>query len=182
MSAFDKPVRIGNNTTHIITPRVNNQIRATQLRVIDADGKNLGVLSLDEALRLAKERGADLIEIAPDAEPPVARLMDYGKFIYQQEKQERKKRAKERGDTLKTIRLTFGMGLHDMLVRAKQSEEFLKEHPRLQIEMRLKGRQKAHPEVGRQKIEEFVKLLPPTVKILQERKLPNGFILLIAKQ
>lgn len=169
------------NHPRILQPRINNQIRAAKLRVIDESGANVGVLPLEEALRLARERGLDLIEIAPNAEPPVARLMEYGKYLYAQERQERKRRAKERKDTMKTIRLTFGMSAHDMAIRAKKAEEFLKTSNRLQIQVILRGRQKAHPEVGKKKVEEFLLLLPEEMKILAEENTPRGFQILLGK-
>lgn len=149
--------------------------------MIDETGANLGVLPTKEALARAKEKGVDLIEIAPNAQPPVARLMEYGKFLYDQERQEKKRRAKERKDVMKTIRLTFGMSTHDMAIRVKKAEEFLKESSRLQIEVVLRGRQKAHPEVGRKKVEEFMRMLPATMKVLAEEKTPRGFQLILGK-
>jgi translation initiation factor IF-3 len=149
--------------------------------VIDENGANLGVLPLEEALRLAEERGLDLIEIAPTANPPVCRLMDYGKYLYKEERLERKRRAKERKDILKTIRLTFGMTGHDLAIRAKKAEEFLKTSNRLQIQVLLHGREKLHPEVAKRKIEEFLRLLPEEVKILREEQTPRGLQILITK-
>jgi translation initiation factor IF-3 len=139
------------------------------------------VLSLEEALRLARGKNLDLIEIAPTANPPVARLMEYGKYLYQQERQERKKRAKERKDVVKTIRLTFGMSAHDMAIRAKKAGEFLQNSNKLQVQVILRGRQKAKSEIGKKKVEEFLLLLPETVKILSEEKTPRGFQILIGK-
>lgn len=149
--------------------------------MIDETGNNLGALPLEEALRLAEGRGIDLIEVAPNANPPVCRLMSVGKYLYAKDREERKKRAKERKDVIKTIRLTFGMGIHDMMVRVRKAEEFLKENSRIQIEIRLRGRQKAHPEVAQQKIKDFIKLLPETVEVAEQRKMPNGFLVLLGK-
>jgi translation initiation factor IF-3 len=139
------------------------------------------VLSVGEALRLAQGKNLDLIEIAPTANPPVARLMEYGKYLYQQERQERKKRAKERKDVVKTVRLTFGMSAHDMAIRAKKAAEFLQNSSRLQIQVILRGRQKARSEVGKKKVEEFLLLLPEEIKVLSEEKTPRGFQILVGK-
>lgn len=183
MTAFDTAKVFRNNLTRnlILKPRINNQIRATKLRVIDETGANIGVILLEEALRLAKEKNLDLIEIASTANPPVARLMEYGKYVYAQERQERKRRAKERKDVMKTIRLTFGMSAHDMAIRAKKAEEFLRNSSRLQIQVILRGRQKAHPAVGKRKVEEFLLLLPEAMKIISEEKTPRGFQILIER-
>lgn len=107
--------------------------------------------------------------------------MDYGKYLYQQERQERKKRAKERKDVVKTIRLTFGMSAHDIAIRAKKAEEFLKDSSRLQIQIILRGRQKAHPDIGKKKMREFLFLLPEGLKVISEEKTPRGFQMLIGK-
>jgi translation initiation factor IF-3 len=167
--------------TPILKPKINNQINSPQLRVIDETGANLGVLPLEEALRLAKEKNLDLIEIAPNANPPVAKLMEYGKYLYEKERQDRRKRAKERKDVVKTIRLTFGMSQHDMAIRARKALELFKDSNRLQIQMLLRGRQKVHPEVAKKKLEGFLLLLPESIKIISEEKTPQGFQLLIAK-
>lgn len=181
MTAVELDGRFCYNAPRILKPRINNQITAPEVRVIDESGANIGVLPLEEALRLARERGLDLIEIAPTAQPPVARLMEYGKYLYTQERQARKRRAKERKDVLKTIRLTFGMSMHDMVIRAKKAEEILRTSNRLQIELVLRGRQKAHPEVAEQRVEEFLRLLPISVTILRREQTGRGFQLLVGR-
>ncbi len=97
------------------------------MRVIDENGGNLGIMSLAEALDLAQSKNLDLVEIVNTANPPVVKICNYGKFLYQQEKTEKKQKAKERTDEIKHIRLTFNIGKHDMEVRARQTEEFLKQ-------------------------------------------------------
>jgi translation initiation factor IF-3 len=166
----------------IATPRINNQIQAPEVRVIDEKGQNLGVFSLSDALRLANERGTDLIETAPNAHPPVAKLMDYGKFKYQEARAQRKQWAKERRDVIKTVRLTFGAQIHDLEIKAKKVQELMSEGHRVQIDMRLRGREKAHQDIAQKKIKAFMNLLPEAVEVLQERKTPQGFILLIGKK
>jgi len=153
--------------------RINNEIRAPEVRVIDDQGQNLGIMALDQALALARERGLDLIEIAPQANPPVAKIMSFGKYKYTQQREARK--TKTRRDVVKTVRITFGAGLHDLEIRARQAEEFLAEGNRVQIEMRLRGREKGKRDLA------YLKLLPLEVKILNERKTPNGFLVLVGK-
>lgn len=150
--------------------------------MIDEQGQNLGVLPLEKALEEARSRGLDLIEIAPNANPPVAKIMSFGKYKYEKEREARKIRAKAHKDVIKTVRITFGAGLHDLGTRARQAEEFLNAGNRVQIEMRLRGRQKGKQPLAYEKLHNFLKMLPVEVKVLNERRTPNGFLVLINKQ
>ena len=166
--------------------KVNNQITAVELRVANEKGDQVGVMSREEALKLAQEKGLDLIEVAPMAKPPVARIMDYGKHLYREEKEEKKQRAKQRKDTLKIIRINLNTGLNDLKTKAEKADEFLKEGMRVQIELVLKGRAKYHKtfaDLGRQKIENFLKLFNTPIKLISEiKKQPRGFNVIIAKK
>ena len=122
--------------------RINQAISAPELRVIGKAGENIGVKTRDEALALAHESGLDLIEISPTAKPPVARIMDWGKFQYQQEKEASKAKKKSHDVEIKGIRVRLGTGSHDMVMKAKQAEKFLKAGHRLQIQLTLRGREK----------------------------------------
>jgi translation initiation factor IF-3 len=149
--------------------------------VIDEEGKNLGVMKLEEALALAQSKNLDLVEITSNANPVVVKICDYGKFLYQQEKELRKQKAKERGDEMKHIRLGFNIGKHDMEVRAHQAAEFLKEGMRVQIEMVLKGREKTHKDLAENKLKEFLSYIDHSYKIIQDIKMvPRGLIITIA--
>lgn len=120
--------------------RINNQIRARELRVIDDKDGNLGTLSLEEALAKAKERGEDLIEISPNATPPIAKIMNFGKFQYDQ----KKKLQKARGhiSETKSLQVKIGTGEHDLELKAQQATKFLKEGHRVKIDLFLRGRAK----------------------------------------
>lgn len=120
--------------------RINNQIRARELRVIDEQDGNLGTLSLEEALARAKEKGEDLIEISPNATPPIAKIMNYGKFQYDQ----KKKLQKTKGHSLETksLQIKIGTGEHDLGLKAEQASKFLKEGHRVKIDLFLRGRAK----------------------------------------
>lgn len=122
--------------------RINHQIRATELRVIGAQGENYGLLSLSEALKHAEEAGLDLIEISPNAVPPVAKIMDYGKFQYDANKKQ--KLAKTRAHTIETknIQIKVGTGEHDLDLKAKKVTEWLREGHRVKIDLFLPGRTK----------------------------------------
>ena len=166
--------------------KINNQITAPELRVTDEKGGQIGVMNREEALKLAQEKKLDLIEVAPMARPPVARIMDYGKYLYREEKDEKKQRAKQRQDTLKIIRINLNTGLNDMKIKAEKADEFLGDGMRVQVEMVLKGRAKYHKtfaDLGRQKIENFLKMFNTPTKIISElKKQPRGFNVIIAKK
>lgn len=129
--------------------RANQNIRAPKLRVIGPDGKQLGIFSLSEALKKTEEEGLDLVEIAPQARPPVAKIIDFAKFRYQQEKKEREQRVKEKkGSEQKEIWLTPFMADNDYQVRLERIKEFLKEGHKVRVTVRFKGRQMGHKEFG----------------------------------
>ena len=163
---------------------INNQIRASKVRVIDEDGKNLGIFPLEEALKIAKERNLDLIQITDKADPPVCKISDYGKFLYQMKKRERGKR-KEKGGEVKGIRLGFNISEHDMETKANQAKEFLEEGNRIQVEMVLRGREKNLTEFAKEKIKKFLEILESKIPIKVEQELkrvPRGFIMIISKK
>jgi translation initiation factor IF-3 len=163
---------------------INNQIRASKVRVIDEDGKNLGIFPLEEALKIAKERNLDLIQITDRVDPPVCKISDYGKFLYQMKKKERGKR-KEKGGEVKGIRLGFNISDHDMETKANQAKEFLEEGNRIQVEMVLRGREKNLTEFAKEKIKKFLEILESKIPIKVEQELkrvPRGFIMIISKK
>ncbi|MCD6317616.1 translation initiation factor IF-3, partial [Candidatus Aerophobetes bacterium] len=106
---------------------VNEKIRASKIRLIDAQGKQLGILSLKQALDIARREGLDLVEVAPQATPPVCRLLDYGKLKYQLDKKKRKTKKKQSSDVLKEIRLSYHIGKHDLEIKTKKIYRFLQE-------------------------------------------------------
>lgn len=121
---------------------INHQISAPELRVIAEDGNNLGVISLREALDRADRVELDLIEISPRANPPVAKIMDYGKFLYLENKKEKGTKQKPVGEELKTLQVKIGTGTHDLELKAKKASEFLAEGHRVKINLFLPGRTK----------------------------------------
>lgn len=140
-----------------VEPRfnANERIRALEVQVIDEEGKPLGVMQTAAALALAHERGYDLVEVAPKAQPPVCRLLDYGQFKYQKEKEARKQKAHAHRVEVKGVRLSVRIGEHDREVRRQKSLEFLREGDKVQVEMILRGREKAHADLARRLMEEF---------------------------
>lgn len=152
----------------------------------DETGQQIGIMKLEEALKLARDKGLDLIEVAPMARPPVARIMNYGKHVYREEKEERKQRAKQRKDASKIIRVSLNTGLNDLKTKAVKTDKFLKDGFKIQIELILKGRTKYHKafsDLGRQKIENFLKLITEPTKIISElKRQPKGFGVTIIKK
>lgn len=122
--------------------RINNQIRANELRVIDSDSKNLGVLTFAEALRKAQAQSLDLIEISYGAIPPVAKIMDYGKYRYEESKKQKDTRAKTHTTETKTLQIKIGTGEHDLELKAKNASGWLKEGHRVKLDLFLSGRAK----------------------------------------
>ncbi|HEY0220716.1 MAG TPA: translation initiation factor IF-3, partial [Candidatus Paceibacterota bacterium] len=122
--------------------RVNNQITAPELRVLTDDGENLGVISFKEAIDKAREAGLDLIEISPKATPPVAKIMDYGKFQYAENKKLKVAKTKAHTVEVKNIQVKVGTGDHDLGLKAKKASEWLKEGNRIKIDLFLPGRTK----------------------------------------
>ena len=167
----------------IETFRVNNQIKAPELRVVDELGKNLGIMPLEAALKLAAEKELDLIEIAPKAVPPVAKIISFDKFRYQKEKEGRKKKRLSKTLELKQIQISLAAAKNDLEIKARKIEEFLaKGHP-VTITMRLRGREKYNKPFAFQRLQEFSKFIKADYKVLREPKIGGqGISVNIAKK
>lgn len=157
--------------------RINNEIRAQEMRVIGADGKNLGVLSLDAALAAAKAAGLDLIEISPTAVPPIAKIADYGKFEYERSKKEKVVKAKVKTSETKEVQIKVGTSEHDMDLKAKKAAEWLAEGHRVRAELFLKGRYKGmEEEFLKNRLERFLVRIPYAYKVAEPvTRSPKGF-------
>lgn len=136
--------------------RYNEWIRTPQVRVIDENGQHMDVMDTAKALALAREKGMDLVEINPGANPPVAKIIGYGQFKYQKEKEMRKAKAHAKQVEVKGIRLSLRIGEHDLQVRRDQSKRFMEEGNRVRVEIILKGRERQHTDLARKILEEFV--------------------------
>ncbi|MBA2564880.1 MAG: translation initiation factor IF-3 [Gemmatimonadetes bacterium] len=130
-------------------PRVNRQIRISPIRLIGDEGEQLGVVAVDEALRIAEEKGFDLVEVAPTARPPVCKIMDYGKFKYDTAKKEREARKKQHNVQLKEIRYRPNIEDHDFDFKTNHVVEFLKEGNKVKVTVMFRGREMTHTEHGR---------------------------------
>lgn len=152
------------------------------MQVIDEGGKQLGILNTFDALRLAKERDLDLVEVNPSVFPSICKIMDYGKYLYKKERQERKHRVKQKAGEIKGIRISARIGKHDLEFKAKQAGKFLKKNYKVRIELNLKGREKAFQDLAREKVQGFLKLIEEPYKIEQElKRMPSGLVMIITK-
>lgn len=131
------------------TTRINNRIYAREVRVIDAEGEQLGILPIKEALAIAEQRELDLVEVAPNATPPVCRLMDYGKYLYEKQKRERDARKSQKQIEVKEVRLRPKTGEHDIQVVLSKIRKFAGEGDKIKVRIRFRGREIYHPEVAR---------------------------------
>jgi translation initiation factor IF-3 len=163
--------------------RINKEIRARELRVIGASGENLGVISFEEALKAATDTGLDLIEISPNAKPPVAKVMDYGKFQYELKKRENAARAKAKVSETKEVQIKVGTGENDMRLKANKAAQWLEEGHRVRAELFLKGRYKGMDEAFlKTRLEKFILLIPYTYKIAEPvARAPKGFAAILER-
>ena len=145
--------------------RTNERIFAAQLRVLDPEGKQIGVLSKFEALSQARKSGLDLVEIAPLAKPPVARIIDFKKFLYQEEKKRRDEKRKSKGSETKEIRLGPFMDDHDLETMLRRARDFLSDNNKVKLVVRFSGRQITHPEFGQQILDKAIGNLSDISKI-----------------
>lgn len=161
--------------------KINQQIQAAELRVIDEQGASIGVLPLSEALKLAQEKGLDLIEISPNAHPPVARIMSFDKYRYQEEKKLKKQKARQKNQELKRVRVGVKSAEHDFQIKANLVNKFLEEGHIVEIQMTMRGREKANKEWAKQKLLDFMKLIIPEYKVIMDIRMGGyGFVIQIA--
>ncbi len=132
---------------------MNEQIRVREIRLIGEEGEQLGVMPTLEAMRAARERGLDLVEVAPTAVPPVCRMLDYGRYKYEQEKREREARKNQKTVLMKEVRLRPKTDEHDVEFKSKQIERFVEEGDKVKVTLRFRGREMVHPNLGRQLLE-----------------------------
>jgi translation initiation factor IF-3 len=163
-------------------PRTNHAIRVKELRVIGSKGENLGVLTLEQALKKAEELGLDLIEISPNANPPVAKIADVGKYLYEEAKKQ-KNSKKSHSVEVKTVQVKLGTGDHDLALKAKKTTEWLSEGNRVRVDLFLPGRAKYLEEKFlKERIERMLKLVAVDYKVADPaKKSPKGMSVLIER-
>ena len=159
--------------------RINEEIRAREIRVIADDGEQLGIMSSREALQLAQERHLDLVEIAPTAKPPVCRIMDYGKYRYEQQKRDKEARKKQKTFDIKEVKLRPGIEDHDFGVKFKNAVRFLEDGDKVKITIMFRGRELSHPELGEALLNKMAEQLKDICIIEREPKLEGKNMIMI---
>ncbi len=161
--------------------RINEAIRIPKVFLIDDNGTQLGEMLTIQALELAKQQDLDLVEVSPKANPPVCRIMDYGKHLYQQSKQIRVAKAKQKKVEIKGVRIGLRTDSHDLDFKKTQSEKFIKQGDKVKIDIVLKGREKAHQDLARKNLQDFVAGINAPYKIEDPiKRFPGGFNVTIA--
>jgi len=166
-------------------PLYNNQIKAKEVRVIDVDGQQAGILPLEKALEMAQAKNLDLIQVTEKVVPPICKIGDYGKYLYQLQKKERKNIAGSKKGEVKTIKLSFNISDNDIQTRIDSAEKILNKGDKVRVELRLKGREKYLAEVGLAKINKFLDGLKQRMEIKIEKELKkeaHGLSMIILKK
>jgi translation initiation factor IF-3 len=156
--------------------RVNRQIRIAQVLVIDDEGTQLGVMPTAEAMRLAAEKGLDLVEVQPQVVPPVTRLMDYGRYRYEQERRAREARRSAPPSAVKEVKLRPKIGRGDLATKARRASEFLAEGHKVKLVVQFRGREITHPELGHRLIADFLTLVADVGASEREARLEGKFL------
>ena len=159
--------------------RINEEIRAREVRVVADEGEQLGIMSGRDALNLALERHMDLVEIAPNAKPPVCRIMDYGKYRYEQQKREKEARKKQKTFDIKEVKLRPGIEDHDFDVKFKNAVRFLEDGDKVKVTIMFRGRELSHPELGEVLLTKMAKQLEDLAVIERAAKLEGKNMIMI---
>lgn len=152
-------------------PRINHRIRATEVRLIDPDGNQLGVVELDDALEKADDWGLDLVEVAPNAKPPVCRIMDFGKYKYQQKKRDAEAKKKSSRVELKEVKFRPKTDTHDIETKLRHARRFLEERNRVKFTVMFRGREMAHPGIAEEMLIECAEDLSDVANVEQRPKM-----------
>jgi len=158
---------------------INEQIRDKEVRVISAQNDQLGVMSIQEAMRLAEEAGLDLVKIAPTAQPPVCRIVDYGKFKYEQGRKEKEARKKQKTVEIKEIRLTPNIDVHDLNTKRNKARQFISKGDRVKITLRFRGREMAHMMKSKYILDEFAEHLADIANVEKPPKIEGRTLTII---
>lgn len=166
------------------THRVNTDIRARSVRVIDAEGAQLGIMDTRKAIELAEEHGLDLVEVSPNTTPPVCKVMNYGKFVYELKKKAKEALKNQKTVETKELKLRVTTGLHDMEIKARKAREFFADGNKVKLNLDLKGREHAHPELGEVSLMKFFNILKDeaVIELPAKREGNRISMVLIAKK
>lgn len=158
--------------------QLNEDIRDKEVRVITADGEQLGIMSSKEALKKAEEKNLDLVKIAPTANPPVCKIMDYGKYRFEQTKKEKESKKNQRTIETKEIRLSLNIDTHDFDTKANQARKFLATGHKVKVSIRFRGREMAHPQLGEETMRKFAEALSENCNVEKPAKLEGRQMLM----
>ena len=158
---------------------LNEDIREKEIRVIDADGSMLGLLSSREALRLAEEKELDLVMISPNANPPVCKIMDFGKYIYEQSKKEKEAKKKQKVVNVKEIRFSPSIEEHDVSIKANNARKFLLDGDKVKVTVRFRGREADYSHIGQKILKRFAEMLEDVCNIEKPAKLEGRNMIMI---
>ena len=158
---------------------LNEDIREKEIRVIDADGSMLGLLSSREALRLAEEKELDLVMISPNANPPVCKIMDFGKYIYEQSKKEKEAKKKQKVVNVKEIRFSPQIEEHDVSIKANNAKKFLLDGDKVKVTVRFRGREADYSHIGQKILKRFAEMLEDVCNIEKPAKLEGRNMIMI---
>lgn len=158
--------------------QLNEEIRDKEVRVITADGEQLGIMSSKDALKKAEERNLDLVKIAPTANPPVCKIMDYGKYRFDQAKKEKESKKNQRIIETKEIRLSLNIDTHDFDTKANQARKFLATGHKVKVSIRFRGREMAHPQLGEETMRKFAEALAESCNVEKPAKLEGRQMLM----
>jgi len=159
--------------------RINDEITAKEVRVVDDEGKMLGVMKINKALFLAEEKKLDLIEIAPAAKPPVCKIMDFGKYQYELQKKEKHQRKKQQQQQMKEIRFKWRTAAHDFNFKVRHARNFIEEGNKVKATVMFRGREITHQEVGRELLDRFIEALEDIAKVDQKISSEGRFMSVI---
>jgi translation initiation factor IF-3 len=160
-------------------PRINEQIRLSPVRLIDTDGAQLGVVPVDEAMASAREKGMDLVEVAPNARPPVCRIMDYGRYKYEQAKAEREAKKKQHVTQMKEIKMRPNIEEHDFEFKTRHIKRFLQERDKVKVTIMFRGREMAHTENGKEVLDDVIEEIGDLAIVEQQARLEGRNMFLI---
>lgn len=159
--------------------QINEQIRDKSVRLIGEDGAQLGIMSAREAMDIAEERGLDLVKISPNAQPPVCKLMDYGKFRFEQAKKQKEARKNQSTVSVKEMRLSATIDKHDLEVKARNVTKFLKDGDKVKVSLRFRGRQMTHTDQGKQVMDLFFSMVQDNAVMEKSAKLEGRSMFMI---
>ena len=159
--------------------RTNERIFSSTLRVLDTTGKQIGIISKSDALNTARSQGLDLVEIAPAAQPPVAKIIDFKKFLYQEEKKKREEKKKSKSSETKEVRLGPFMSENDLSVMTKRAREFLQDGDKVRLVVFFSGRQITHPEFGHKILDKALENMSGISKVERERRLEGRKLIIL---